>query len=103
MAPLRRIGLQDNAGNEWADGIEGISGTSAKSLTTPFGGVLGAMMAYIPGIRKEEILVKLGGEDYVAGVVDSGHNIVFCPLSILPSSTSWRAKYVTRTLLGFNG
>ena len=89
MAPLRCIGLQDNVGNEWADGSEGIPGTSVKNLTTLFDGVLGAMMAYIPGIRKEEILVKLGGEDYVAGVVDSGHNMVSCPLSTLPSSTSW--------------
>ena len=50
LAPLRRIGLQDNAGNEWADGIEEISGTSVKNLTALFGRVLGAMMAYIPGI-----------------------------------------------------
>ena len=51
----------------------------------------------------EGILVKLGGGDSVAGVVDSGHNMAFCPLSIFPSSTSWRAKYVTRTSLGLNG
>ena len=57
-------------------GMLEFSGTSVKNLTTPFDGVLGAMMVHIPGIGKEGILVKIGGENYVAGVVDSGNNMV---------------------------
>ena len=83
-------GVQDDRTTQGLKGrlaVKGMlefSGTAAKNLTTPFDGVLGAMMVYIPVIGKEGILVKIGGESYAAGVVDSGHSMVLLPFP--PSS-----------------
>ena len=83
-------GVQDNRttggmkGRLAVKGMLEFRGGSVKNLTTPFDGLLGAMMVYIPGIGKEGILVKIGGERYVAGVVDSPHSMVPPPLRPSP-------------------
>ena len=82
-------GMQDNrttqglGGRLAVKGMLDFSGTSAKNLTTPFDGVFGAMMAYIPAVGKAGILVKIGGESSVAGTIDSPHSMVLTPISPL--------------------
>ena len=80
-------GVQDNRTTQGLEGrlaVKGMlefSGTSVKNLTTPFGGLLGAMMAYIPKVGKEGILVKIGGQTYVPGIVSSGSGMVLPPFN----------------------
>ena len=82
-------GVQDNRTTQGLNGRLAVKGmlefseTSAKNFTTPFDGLFGAMMVHIPVIGKEGILVKIGGESYAAGVIDSKHSMVLP--SFLPS------------------
>ena len=81
-------GVQDNRTTQGLDGrlaVKGMldfSATPPRNLTTPFDGVLGAMMAYIPAVGKAGILVKIGGESYVAGAVDSEGKMVLPPIPL---------------------
>ena len=99
-------GAQDNRTTQGLDGLMAVSGmldfsvTPPKNLTTPFGGVMGAMVAYLPAVGKEGILVKIGGGNYVAGVVDSGHSMVF--LLIPPSAPHPRGE-LSMTKSGLHG
>ena len=83
-------GAQDNRTTQGLDGLLAVNGmldfsvTPPKNLTTSFGGVLGAMIAYLPAVGKEGILVKIGGGNYAAGAVDSEHSMV---LPLIPPSS----------------
>ena len=62
-------------------GMLQFSGASVKNLTTPLDGLLGAMMAFIPRVGKEGILVEIGGESYVPGIVNSRRGMVLPPVN----------------------
>ena len=87
-------GGQDNRTTQGLTGQLAVKGmldfstTPPKNLTTPYDGVLGAMMAYIPAVGKAGILVKIGGENYVAGAINPPHSMVLPPPRLLTRPVS---------------